>query len=34
MYIFCFICLYVYYEIRQYMEILQCDALEYDKYYD
>ena len=34
MYIFCFICLYVYYEIRQYIEILQCDALEYDKYYD
>jgi hypothetical protein len=34
MYMFCFICLYVYYEITQYMKILQCDALEYDKYYD
>jgi hypothetical protein len=34
MYIFCFICLYVYYEIKQYFQILQCDALEYDKYYD
>lgn len=34
MYIFCLICFYVYYEITQYFQILQCDALEYDKYYD